>query len=72
MTPSQAQEAGRAFAKAHLDVIEAHYGTEVAAAYAAGHAWAARDYVFGLKGARASYDMMADLADGCLTPVLPR
>jgi hypothetical protein len=72
MTPSQAQQAGCAFAKAHLDVIEAAYGTEVAAAYANGHAWAARDYVFGLKGARAAYDMMAELADGSIVPVLPR
>lgn len=72
MTPQQAQQAGCAFAKAHLDVIAAAYGPEVAAAYANGHAWAARDYVYNLKGARASYDMMAELADGAIVPVLPR
>lgn len=72
MTPSQARDAGFAFAKAHLAVIEAAHGPDVAAAYANGHAWAARDYVYGLKGARASYDMMAELADGAIVPVLPR
>lgn len=72
MTPEQAQLAGCAFAKAHLAVIEAAYGSDVAAAYANGHAWAARDYVFEQRGARASYDMCAELADGAIVPVLPR
>lgn len=72
MTPEQAQQAGCAFAKAHLDVIEAAYGTEVAAAYANGHAWAARDYIYGLNGARAAFDAMTELADGAIVPVLPR
>ena len=72
MTPEQAQQAGCAFAKAHLDVIEARYGTEVASAYANGHAWAARDYIYGVKGAVAAFDAMIDLADGAIEPVLPR
>lgn len=71
MTPNQAQEAGNAFAKAHLDVIESAYGVDVAVAYANGHAWAARDYVFEKLGARAAYDMCAELSDGALVPILP-
>lgn len=71
MTPEQAQSAGKAFALAHLKVIEAHYGTETAAAYANGHAWAARDYVYALKGPRASFDMMQELADGAAEAILP-
>lgn len=70
MTPEQAQLAGCAFAKAHLAVIEAAYGSDVAAAYANGHAWAARDYVFEQKGAVASYDMMQELVDAAVVSVL--
>lgn len=71
MTSDQALQAGNAFAAAHLKVIEAAYGPEIACAYANGHAWAARDFVYGLKGSRASYDMLSELADGAIVPVLP-
>lgn len=71
MTPDQAMEAGNAFARAHLKVIEAAYGPDIACAYANGHAWAARDYVFETKCSRAAFEMMAELADGALTPALP-
>lgn len=71
MTPYQAQQAGNAFARAHLKVIEAAHGPEIAAAYANGHAWAARDFVFETKGAIAAYDMCSELADGALVPILP-
>lgn len=72
MTADQAQQAGCAFAKAHLAVIEATYGPEIACAYANGHAWAARDFIYGIKGAIAAFDAMTDLADGAIAPVLPR
>ena len=72
MSPEQAQQAGCAFAKAHLDVIEATYGPDIACAYANGHAWAARDYIYGLKGAVAAFDAMNELAEGAIVPVLPR
>jgi hypothetical protein len=71
MTPESARDAGKAFASAHLQVIEAAYGAEIAAAYANGHAWAARDFVYGLKGAVAAFDMMSELADGSVAPILP-
>jgi hypothetical protein len=71
MTPYQAQQAGNAFAKAHLDVIEAAYGVDVAVAYANGHAWAARDYVFEKLGARAAYDQHQELADAAAQAFLP-
>jgi len=45
MTPEQALQAGAAFAKSHLAVIEAAYGVEVACAYAGGYATNARDYM---------------------------
>jgi len=72
MNANEAQKAGFKFAKDHLAVIEAAHGTDIASAYANGHAWAARDYVFGIKGARGSFDMCFELAEGALTPVLPR
>lgn len=71
MTPDQARDAGKAFASAHLKVIEAAYGPQVALAYANGHAWAARDFVYASKGAHAAYDMCAELADGAIVPILP-
>ena len=71
MTPTQAQVAGKAFALAHLQVIEAAYGPDIACAYANGHAWAARDFVFERKGARASHHMMDELAEGAIVPILP-
>lgn len=71
MTPDQALQAGNAFARAHLDVIEAAYGVDVAVAYANGHAWAARDYVFEKISPRASYDMTQELADGAASVFLP-
>lgn len=71
MTPDQARDAGRAFALAHLKVIEAAYGKDIAAAYANGHAWAARDYVFDQIGARGAFDMCFELAEGALVPTLP-
>jgi hypothetical protein len=71
MTPQQARDAGKAFASVHLQVIEEAYGPEVAAAYANGHAWAARDYVYQLKGPHAAFDMMSELADGAVAPILP-
>ncbi len=70
MNPEQARDAGNAFASAHLKVIEAAYGPEVACAYANGHAWAARDFVFERKGARAAYDMLSELADGAIVPII--
>ncbi len=63
MTPNQAIDCGNAFALAHLRVIEAAYGVEIASAYAAGHAWAARDYVLRTCGDREAYKMCQDLAD---------
>lgn len=72
MTPEQAQQAGHHFAEAHLKVIEAAYGPDIACAYANGHAWAARDYAFHYRGSRAAFDMMSELADGALVPVLPK
>ena len=71
MTPEQARDAGKAFALAHLQVIEAAYGPETACAYANGHAWAARDFVFERKGARAAHHMMDELAEGAIVPILP-
>lgn len=71
MTPEQAMEAGRAFALAHLDVTEAAYGEAIAAAYAAGHAWAARDFVAKKCGARAAYELHQDLADKAALAILP-
>ncbi len=70
MTPDQALQAGNAFARAHLDVIEAAHGKEIALAYANGHAWAARDFVYERKGARAAYDMLSELADGAIVPII--
>lgn len=71
MTPEQARDAGKAFALAHLQVIEAAYGPDTACAYANGYAWAARDFVFERKGARASHHMMDELAEGAIVPILP-
>lgn len=71
MTPDQARDAGKAFALAHLKVIEAAYGSDIASAYANGHAWAARDYIYDKLGARAAFDMMSELADGSVVPILP-
>lgn len=71
MTPEQARDAGKAFALAHLKVIEAAYGSIVAIAYANGHAWAARDFMFEKCGAIASNEMMQELADDALLPILP-
>jgi hypothetical protein len=71
MNITQAQAARNAFARAHLDVIEAAYGVDVAIAYANGHAWAARDYVFEKVGARAAYDLHQELADGAASVFLP-
>jgi hypothetical protein len=72
MTSEQAQKAGNAFARAHLQVIEAAHGPEIACAYANGIAWLARDFVFEQKGAIAAYDMMAELADGSIVSVLQK
>lgn len=71
MTPEQAMKAGHAFAMAHLDVTETAYGEHIAAAYAAGHAWAARDYVAKRCGARAAYDLHQGLADKAALVILP-
>lgn len=71
MTPYQAQQAGNAFARAHLEVIEAAHGSDIACAYANGYAWAARDYVFDKIGARAAYDQHQELADGAAMAILP-
>jgi len=71
MNIEQAQQAGCVFAKAHLDVIEAAYGVDVALAYANGYAWAARDYVFEKIGPRAAYAQHQELADAAASVFLP-
>lgn len=71
MSPEQALQAGNAFARAHLQVIEAAYGKDVASAYAAGHAWAARDFVSEVINPRAAYDLCQDLADYAASTFLP-
>jgi hypothetical protein len=43
MTPDQAVQAGKAFARAHLELIEGFYGTDAAVAYANGLAAYTRD-----------------------------
>ena len=45
MSTDQALRAGNAFARAHLEVIAAHFGKETAAYYAKGLAEQARDSV---------------------------
>jgi hypothetical protein len=72
MTREDARERGRKFAQAHIDVVRRAHGDTVAAAYAHGMAWTARDLVYDVHDARAAYDMMQDLADGAITPVLQR
>ena len=67
MTPEQAQKAGFHFANAHLKVIEAAYGKEIAAQYSHGYAWAARDFLYKNVSPRGAYDRIQELADGCVT-----
>lgn len=63
MSADQAGQAGRAFIEAHLQVIEAAYGSTVAASYAGGMAGGARDYVLFNCGARPAFDLCYELAD---------
>ena len=72
MTREDALERGRKFAQAHIDVVRRAHGDAVAVAYAAGMAWTVRDFVYDVRDPRASYNMMQDLADGAITPVLQR
>lgn len=66
MTHEQAIQLGAAQANARLMVVEAAYGAQIAAAYAAGMACHARDYMLSNKGPRATYDWFVQLADQCV------
>lgn len=72
MTKQDARERGRKFAQAHIDVVRRAHGDAVAAEYAIGMAWLARDLAYDVGGARAAYNIMQDLADGAIDTVLPR
>lgn len=63
MTVDQALQCGAAFARAHLDVIEAAYGRDVAVAYAAGMSGEDRNFVAARYGLRSAYDCYQGLAD---------
>lgn len=71
MTGDQAQQAGIAFAKAHLEVIEAAYGRDVATCYAQGFACYARDQMLNVIGPRETYNRFAHIADDALNYALP-
>ena len=65
-------DCGRAFALAHLKVIEAAYGREVAVGYASGHAWGGGEFILNNYGAKAAYDLLQNLADNAADSVLVR
>lgn len=66
MDMGQALQAGEAFAKAHLEVIEAAYGAETASSYAAGYVAAARQRFIEKFGAQSTWEYFFDNADAIM------
>lgn len=67
MSPDQAVQVGRAFARAHLELIEAHYGTDLAVAYANGVAAYTRDLMRDRIGERDTYFCFFCLGQDAIT-----
>jgi hypothetical protein len=67
MTPDQAVQAGKAFARAHLELIEGFYGTDVAVAYANGVAAYTRDLMSDRIGETDTYFVFFCLGQDAIT-----
>lgn len=66
MDKGQALEAGKAFAEAHLKVIEAAYSPEIASEYAAGYVMAARNRFIDKVGPQETWGYFFGIAENLM------